>query len=306
VKSGNVIKRILWQNINLSKFVLKNGAIQCLEPVYSKPILFSNKVKFVTVIHDLEALHYPRNHSVLTNIWLRLSWFNTVRTSSHIIAISNFVRNDIINRYNIDPNKITTIYNPIAINSSEKVEFSKICKNYNIEFRNYYYTVSKLNPHKNLSSLIKVFGEIKKRRIKTIPCKLLISGVNGGMAKELNDLAKEYSLTEEIILTGYVENDVRNTLCANAKAFLFPSIFEGFGMPPVEAMCLGTPVITTKRASIPEVTQNSAKYVQNPYDVGEWIDNLVRDDERATSFNAQLYFPKVIAEKYLKILSNIG
>lgn len=303
VESKSVAKRIIWQNLCLSSFLKAHNINLCLEPVYAKPILGSRKIKWVTVIHDLEALHFPENHSWATNRWLRLSWRNSAKTSNHVISISDFVRNDIISRYGIDEKCITTIYDPIIIDTSNQCDFSEVAAKYKIAPKEYYYTVSKLNPHKNLTTLVKVFGEIKKRQIQSLPCKLLISGVNGGMIDELHKLAKEHDVEEELILTGFVEDNVRNCLYIHAKAFLFPSIFEGFGMPPIEAICCNTLVVTTRCACIPEITQHLANYVNNPYSVEDWIEMMVRATNRNEEFDMSLYYPQNIARKYLKIIS---
>lgn len=303
IRSASVAKRILWQNFHLGHLLRKNKIKICLEPVYAKPFLGVHSIQFVTVIHDLEALHYPENHSWISNLWLRLSWKNTIHTSQQIVCISNFVRQDILDTYQIIGSNLTTIYDPITIDVSEKAEFAEIESRYGIEPRKYYYTVSKLNPHKNLATLVKVFGEIKKRNIYDIPCKLVISGVNGGMKEELQKIAKDYSITDEFILTGFVEDNVRNCLYSNCKAFLFPSIFEGFGMPLVEAICSGVPVVTTNRVCIPEITQNTASYVEDPYSVDEWIEKIRNARISKKKFNRDVYDPKHIARQYLYLLN---
>ena len=305
VDSDSVWKRIIWQNLHLSSFLKKRGFEICVEPVYAKPILCSNKIKWVTVIHDLEALHFPQYHSLITNFWLRLSWYNTVKTSAFVICISDFVRNDIIKRYNIEETKIRTIYDPIRLDVSCQSDFLELSLKYGISEKNYYYTVSKLNPHKNLSTLVKVFGEIKKRKTENIPCKLLISGVDGGMIDELNQIAKQYDLKRELVLTGFVKDEVRNGLYTHAKAFLFPSVFEGFGMPLIEAISCGTPVVTTNCACIPEITQNYATYVDNPYSIDEWINAMGESAEKSVIFDLSCYNPVNIAHKYMEILDNL-
>jgi len=305
INSASVAKRIIWQNLRLSKFILKQGVDLCLEPVYAKPFFGSKKVKFISVIHDLEALHFPENHSNISNIWLRLSWKNSTKTSKHIISISDFVRLDILEKYNIEEEKVTTIFDPIDIDISDQCDFSFIQEKFGVSKESYYYTVSKLNPHKNLTTLVKTFGEIKKRGIKQLPCKLVISGVNGGMANKLVEIAKEYSLHDEVVLTGFVDNSIRNALYANAKAFLFPSIFEGFGMPPIEAICAGTPVVTTKMACIPEITQNIANYVNDPYSTDDWIESMLNIQNKNHLFDHDIYVPRYIAEQYLAILKRV-
>ncbi len=302
VNSASVPKRIIWQNLYLSHFLKRNGIGLCLEPVYAKPFFNVRGINFITVIHDLEALHFPENHSWMTNVWLRLSWINTVRTSEQIVCISNFVRQDILDTYKISGDNLTTIYDPITIDVSDKCDFARMKMQYGINPGEYYYTVSKLNPHKNLVTLVKVFGEIKKKNIHDIPCKLVISGVNGGMEEELRQVAKSYSLTDELVLTGFVENNVRNCLYSNCKAFLFPSVFEGFGMPLVEAISSGVPVVTTNMVCIPEITQNAASYVENPYSIDEWIEKIKSAHVSEVRFDDGIYKPDYIARQYLVLL----
>lgn len=302
IKSASVFKRILWQNYALSKLLLNNGINLCLEPVYCMPLFTSSKIRFVTVIHDLQALHFPENHSLLTNIWLRIAWKNTILHSFYVIAISNFVRQDIMQKYHINEKKITTIYDPINIDVSLVRNFQEIKRRYDIEKEKYYYTVSKLNKHKNLLTLIKVFAEVKKKGITLIPCKLVISGIAGNGKGDLERLVKEYDLTEEIVLTGFIDSDIRNSLYQNCKAFLFPSIFEGFGMPLIEAISYGAPVITTREACMPEITQNKANYVNNAYSVQEWLNAIIHVKKTKYTIDIPRYYPSNIAHQYLKLL----
>ena len=107
-------------------------------------------------------------------------------------------------------------------------------------------------------------------------------------------------------LTGFVSNEERNALYQNCHAFLFPSVFEGFGMPPVEAMLFQTPVITTRCASIPEVTQGKAVYVDDPCDVDQWIEQMIAVDRGQEwgqdGMDFALYAPERISRQYLALL----
>ena len=86
------------------------------------------------------------------------------------------------------------------------------------------------------------------------------------------------------------------------RHFLFPSIFEGFGMPPIEAICAGTPVVTTKMACIPEITQNIANYVENAYSPNDWIKCMLNIQNRNQLFDFKKYLPRNIAKQYLSII----
>lgn len=267
--------------------------------------------------------------------------------AARIVTISNWVKMDIEQKYG--RKDIEVIYNPILIREDDVAEFEDLRQRYGIEKKRFYYTVSQMIPHKNLMTLVRLMerivdvhreekkeagtrreaGQRKKaqpdgqenRKIENrdsgdrcgcgLPCKLLISGVNGNAAEELKKKIAEKDLQDVIILTGYVSNKDRNALYQNCSAFLFPSVFEGFGMPPVEAMLFHTPVITTKCTSIPEVTQGKAVYVDDPYSIDEWIERLMDIQNASTDtipdfeqsvLDFGVYSPERISQKYLQFL----
>ena len=134
-----------------------------------------------------------------------------------------------------------------------------------------------------------------------LPDKLLISGVNGQAAGQLQRQIKEMHLEGHIILTGFIRNEERNTLYRECHTFLFPSVFEGFGMPTIEAMLFGTQVVTTKCSSIPEITQGKAVYVEDPYDIEEWIEKI-QTGKTDFTVDYDRYAPQKIAGEYLAYL----
>jgi glycosyltransferase involved in cell wall biosynthesis len=211
------------------------------------------------------------------------------------------VRQDIIEKYHVAPEKITTIYNPITVDRDETVDFDILAGKYNIRKNEYYYTVSQLIPHKNLNTLIEVMARIKENRLP-LPGKLLISGVNGESRKKLERQIADRGLGQEVTLTGFVEDAERNTLYRDSRAFLFPSVFEGFGMPPVEAMLFGTVVITTDKTCIPEVTQGKANYVRDPYDAQEWIRVMETAENHIGEVDFGRYDQMKLTEKYYRLL----
>lgn len=304
VDSSSIYKRILWENLYLDKIANRYNIDIMFIPVYSKPIFCKGNIKYITVIHDLQALHYPEYFSIIKRLWLKYSWKNTVKSSYKIIAISDFVKNDIIEKFNLnidESKKIEVIYNPIT-NLENFEDFKIIEKKYKIEKKKYFYTVSSMLPHKNLITLLYLIKEIKNK-YPLLPQKLVISGIGGKSKKEIHKLITSLDLNQNVIITGFIDNKTRNTLYKNSFIFLFPSIFEGFGMPPVEALKLGVPTITTKKTSLYEVTQGKALYVNDPFDVKEWIIKII--EAQKLSKNSDLLFEeyslKNVTEKYLKI-----
>ena len=123
--------------------------------------------------------------------------------------------------------------------------------------------------------------------------------------QELERQIEDRGLTGEVTLTGFVDNAERNALYKYSRAFLFPSVFEGFGMPPIEAMLFGTVVITTKRTCIPEVTQDRANYVSDPYDVQEWIRVMSSPVDRISEVDFSAYDQKRLTRQYFELLSRV-
>ena len=299
VKSENIAKRILWQNLFQNRLLRKHGFKKCFEPVYCKPWL-NGGIQYTCVIHDLQAYHYPKYHPFHEVAYSRLCWRMDVINAARIVAISQWVKSDIEQKYH--RKDIEVIYNPILIKANEVADFELLKNKYNIEKKQFFYTVSQMIPHKNLRTLISVMDKIVHNQYG-LPAKLLISGVNGNAAEELKKQIRDMNLQDAVVLTGFVSNEERNSLYQNCHTFLFPSVFEGFGMPPIEAMLFQTRVITTRCASIPEVTQGKAVYVDDPYDAEEWIGKLLEKTEQK-KMDFSIYDPQYISRKYLTFLQN--
>lgn len=301
VDSANISKRIIWQNLNQNRLLRKYKLKYCFTPVYCRPFL-NGGIVYINTIHDIQAYHYPQYHPVHEILYSKLCWHIDRRFSKKIIGISEYVKQDLIKTYKFKPEKVETIYNSILVNPEEIIDIKVLEEKFNISRFDYYYTVAQLIPHKNLETLIRVMAKIKKEDID-LPNKLLVSGISGNATKQVKELIENLNLEDNVILTGFVQNDERNTLYRYCKCFLFPSVFEGFGMPLVEAMGFGATVITTRCTSIPEVTQEKANYVENPYSVNDWITIMQNPINRNDEMDLSLYDKKVLAQKYLKVLT---
>lgn len=297
IASAGIAKRILWQNFAQNRFLRKHGFHRCFEPVYCKPWL-NGGIEYTCVIHDLQAWHYPQYHPFHEVAYSRLCWRMDTWNAARIVSISNWVKQDIEEKYHRQGIKV--IYNPILIRKEEVSDFELLKQKYQIASGQFFYTVSQMIPHKNLSTLIQMMAKIVEEKLD-LPDKLLISGVNGQAAGQLQQQIKEMHLEGHIILTGFIRNEERNTLYRECHTFLFPSVFEGFGMPTIEAMLFGTQVVTTKCSSIPEITQGKAVYVEDPYDIEEWIEKI-QTGKTDFTVDYDRYAPQKIAGEYLAYL----
>lgn len=300
VVSANIAGRILWNFFCQNRFLRKRGIRKCFIPVYCRP-LFNGGIDYVNVIHDLQAAHYPEYHPFHENTYCRLCWWLDAHLSRHLVAISDWVRSDIMEKYHVKAEKITAIYDPIMVDREEMAPFSQLSEKYHVTEGKFYFTVAQLIPHKNLDTLIAVMEKIKHTGTD-LPCRLLISGVNGESREKLETQIRERGLEQEVTLTGFVENGERNALYRFCRAFLFPSVFEGFGMPAVEAMLFGAVVIATDRTCIPEVTQGKANYVRDPYDVEEWIRVMLNPADRIAEMDFSRYDQMKLSRRYFELL----
>ena len=143
IESAHIAKRILWQFFCQNRLLRGRHIRKCFIPVYCRP-LFNGGITYLNVIHDLQAAHYPQYHPFHEIAYSRLCWWLDVHLSKHIVAISDWVRDDIINRYHVNPEKITTIYNPITVDAHEIIPMTELSEKYGVEENAYYYTVGLL------------------------------------------------------------------------------------------------------------------------------------------------------------------
>ncbi len=277
-KNGNMIlkictvacarqwKRILWENLYLDKWARRENVDAMFIPVYSKP-RSNGKIPYVTVIHDLQALHYPEYFSFGRRMFLKYAWRYACNSSALVVTISNYCKEDLIKYYPKVKEKIKTIYNPILL-SEKSADFELVAEKYKLLKNNYFYCVSSMLPHKNLDTILKVMAEWQGDE------KLVISGV-GGNLDEVTETIKRYRIKDKVVLTGFVSNEERNALYDNCSLFLFPSVFEGFGMPAVEAMSKGKRVVMTDKSCLKEVTMGKAIYVEEPFSVESWKERMI-------------------------------
>lgn len=304
ISAFSVGKRIVWHNRYFNKMLVQKGIKNCFMPVYCKPLRRCKKVKYVTTIHDLQQLHFPEYFSFKRRMWMKFAWKRTVKTSDCIVAISNWVKKDIATNFGNKNTDIRVIYNPIVTDQT-KEDFGAVSKKYGIEEDNFYFVLSSMLKHKNIITALKTIEKIVKENID-LPKKLVIAGISESDENRIVTYINEHGLKEYCILAGFISNEERNTMFEKSYAFLFPSVFEGFGMPPVEGMMLGGRVITTKCTSIPECSDGKAIYVDDPYDVDEWIEKLkdIKDTQKQIIDFPQ-YEKGFVAKQYLEVFEDV-
>lgn len=226
-------------------------------------LLPSGNIPRVITFHDLSFIHYPQFFSPKQRIW---HWWQNyakqAREAKHIIAVSEYTKADLVNILKIPAEKITVIYSGISH------DFKKITKT--DSGRPYFLFVGTLEPRKNIPTLIKAFALLKQDP-KFKDYELVIAGRPGYNAPIL----RQGFEGQAVRFLSNVNDSERTLLYNQARAFVFPSWFEGFGFPPLEAQACGTPVIASDRTSLPEILGNSALYF-NPWKIAELADLMAK------------------------------
>lgn len=231
------------------------------------------KGNLIYTVHDLVNLKYPELHTIKSApVYLkRLSL--SVQEAKRVIAVSENTKNDLMEFTKVPEEKIRVI--PEAprkefrrIEDAEMIK--KIKRKYNLN-QKYILSVCTLEPRKNLKNLIRSFSQLKDDMKKEYS--LVIVGKKGWLYNEIFEEIKNLKLHDRVKIIGYVPENHVPVLMNGAEVFVYPSIYEGFGLPPLEAMACGIPVISSNSSSLPEVI-GDAGILFNPYDTDELTEKL--------------------------------
>jgi len=241
---------------------------------------------FVVTIHDLILTKHPFVYN-LKDFFYRLVIKSALKKSKKVLTVSNFTKDDIVEQFKIKADKIKVIYEGVSNLSKgrdslfvSKLNKDEVLSDYRISSP-YFLYVGNAYPHKNLEFLVESF---LKWSLKKNDFKLVMVGKEDFFYKRVKerafDLIEEMSCRDSIIFTGYVPDDKLEILYQRAMIYIFPSLYEGFGLPPLEALFNSCPVLSSKEASMPEIIQNGALYF-DPRDYNDFKNklNLLVDNE---------------------------
>lgn len=278
-KPFNQVERLFNENIKLIKFIKSNPVDILFSPAnFAIPFLSSNINQIVTV-HDLQhhwlTEHFTLPQRIFRTLMFKLSFFRC----RHIIAISEFTKQDIINRYGLRDKDITVVHHGIAdyyLNDNSILEATKI--KFGLKEKYFYYP-SAMFCHKNHKTILEAFYKVHKEMGKEV--QMIFTGAQNDMYPIVQEQIKKLGLTDSVKHLGFVSREEVFAIMKMAKALVFPSEFEGFGFPILEAMRCGTPVLASNTTAIIEVAENAAILI-NPFNVDEWVNamiNILHDDE---------------------------
>lgn len=297
----NDLKKYEWMklpNVEVFSFRLPNKLLFSLSRLFNRPqtdkliggadVFFSphfllaplsNDCKRVTTFHDLSYVRFREFFSWRRNLWHKVQTqsLRGDNISDQIIAVSQSTKSDIVEKYNFPAGKIKIIYSGISKSIFRPQEDElKLFKNKNNLPDEFILFVGKLEPRKNISGLIKAFNLLKGMP-EFEKLNLVIAGSKGWLYKNIYREAEKSPHRKNIIFRNYFKDEDRKFYYSLASVFVYPSFFEGFGFPPLEAMVCETPVVTSFNSSLPEVVGDSGILVDphNAVDISEAIKNIL-------------------------------
>ncbi len=296
----------LWTQGGLALQTFKDNPDVLFVPAHTLPIVRKPGLKTVVTVHDLGSEYLPSMHQLKQQLYLGFMQKFQLKTATKIIAVSNATKQDLIKRVGIEPEKVKVVYEgfdkelfrPVKgdtlVNSLRQYDLKpKTLASQGLAkqvLKTYFLFVGTVQPRKNLERLIRAFARLHLEGVSTFfhlrgGLQLVIAGSKGWLSDDIYNLPKQLGIEDRVKFLGYVPDEDLPALYSGAAALTFPSLFEGFGLPILEAQSCGCPVLTSNVSSMPEVAGKGAVLV-DPYSV----DDIVKGIERVqgTGYRVQL------------------
>lgn len=302
-----------YKNIKRHTDFFRRGVGKC--DIYHLPCpdaIGPHSGKLIVTIHDLIYKTYPQGHKpqtiALTEKYMRA----IIAKADKIICISGNTRQDLHSFFNLPPERSCVVYNGVdhdvffPLSAQERLLAAEELKNLGIN-KTYILYVGTIEPRKNLAGLLESFAVLKSKKI--FKGQLVVAGMQGWMTEHIEDLIKKLGIQKEVIFTGFVSDRQLRQLYNMSELFVFPSFYEGFGFPILEAFCCGTVVITSNTSSCAEIAADAAIRV-DPRDckaIAEAMERVLTDKfiegslRQAGLKRAQNFSFLATAEKTLKV-----
>lgn len=266
--------KFTWNFWTLPKY-LRQNSVDIYLTQYITPFFVPKKIKIFTIIHDVSFNVYGKYIKFSDLFFLKILIPLSLRRADKIIGVSQFTQEEIKKYYSVDSSKLDWIHNAVSDNFQKGISPEKcneIRKKYNLPEKSILY-IGTLQPRKNLSTLIEAYAKLPEH-IKN-EFKLVLAGGKGhNYDTAIDKTTKKYSLEDNIIMPGFIDEDDKPAIFKLSTVFCNPSFYEGFGIPILEAMTLGIPVLASDIMPHREVADDSVLYF-NPNDYNELREKLL-------------------------------
>ena len=263
-----VIKRWLPDSYRLARMLMQQrfsaGVRRHQVGLYHEPnyLAFDYRGPTVVTVHDLSWIRYPETHPAERVRVMDRLMPEIMRRADHVVVDSAFVRAEVMAHYGIAAERVSTVLLGVGaeFHPMDESLCEAVLRRYGLHFGQYLLTVGTLEPRKNLVTALAAFAQLPAALRRRMP--LVIAGGAGWRMEGFAADVRQMVARREVILTGYISQAELPALYSAARMLVFPSLYEGFGLPPLEAMACGTPVIVADRASLPEVVGAAAILVE--------------------------------------------
>ncbi|MCP4219988.1 MAG: glycosyltransferase family 4 protein [bacterium] len=294
-----LLRRVCFEQILLPRQCRKLGIDLIFSSHYTTP--YFTRIKRVAAFHDMTFYLFPQLHQIIRRIYFKALIPMSTKRCSGIITVSQATKNDIKDRFKkLDPDKMTVIHHGVddfaqckgnvasasemesIPPAGEKPQAEDVLEKYRLQRGKYFLFVGTLEPRKNIDSIIKAFHHVKHAYSRFDDAtRLVIVGKKGWFYDKIFETVEKLGVRDFVVFTGYVTEEEKKALLKDAFLFVYPSFYEGFGLPVLEAMICGTPVITANISALPEVAGDAALLI-DPHrwrDIAEAMLRLLSDIE---------------------------
>lgn len=264
----------LWYRLRLPLHVqLLTGKLDLFHsPDFVLPPVGGDIPTLLTV-HDLSFVHYPEAFTPALTNYLNTVVPWSIGRATHIVADSQATKEDLINIWKVDPARITVIYSGVGSGFKPVTagrQISQVREKYNLGQTPYLLSVGTLQPRKNYQMLIQAFAPVAGH----YPHSLVIAGGKGWLFDQILAEATSLGIEDRVRFVGFVDDDDLPALYSEATLFVFPSMYEGFGLPLLEAMACGVPVLSANASCLPEVAGEAALLLP-PHSTKKWTSSMM-------------------------------
>ena len=267
-----------WMQTRFAWHIFRDQPDKLFLPIQAAPLWLPRRVEVTATIHDLAWKKYPETFSWKDRLKLNLLLRRVVKRADKLIAVSEATKEDILHYFpNVPREKVRVIHHGFDEEffscQIEEKELERILESYQLKAKSYILYVGALQPRKNLVRLIESFGSLKQTHPEA---KLVLAGETAWLADRIIKAYEESPYREDIILTGKVDFALLRALYQGACFLAFPSLYEGFGLPILEAFASGIPVLTAHNSSLTDVAGDAALYcdAENTQDMAKKMTTL--------------------------------
>lgn len=270
----------LWTQVRLSLAVLADRPDVLFVPAHTVPLIHPRRT--VVTVHGLEYEVVPQGYGFWERLYMRWSIRHSVRAASTVVAVSENTKQDLVRLYGVPEEKIAVVYEGYdeAISDFQSpISNDQSAAPYGSDGP-YFLFVGRLEERKNVARIIEAFELLKAAQ--GLPHRLVLAGKPGHGYAAIQSKIRHSKFKDSIVELGYVSETEKRKLLRGAEAFLFPTLYEGFGLPVLEAQAAGTPVIISNHSSLPEVAGEGAVMVlaEEPYLIAEAMHLVLTDEEK--------------------------